>query len=1662
MTTYVYDIESYPNYFLCLFKSLGEERYEHFTDQNLGRLIEFLSQSDLTLIGYNNHKFDDVILKLIAGEEASSAQDIFSFVTLLIDGGKPEGILKKALYLGTPWRSIDLFQIMGQGAGSLKVNQVRLKWKNVQELPIPPGTELNADQTQCVFDYCHNDVASTEALYHTMAGAIQTRYEVEGVYPVLKDKAHTMGDAQIAEAVIRSELRKRYAIDCRRAQGQKVEHTFSFNPARRVHKDVCFELEHNKAALSGLRKRKPFNPVEWAVGEKISKQFPLFVGESIRVELGGGGLHVCPAPVICKSTSLVNVDVTSYYPSLLLKFDKPPLGIPRAWIGILNDLTTRRVAAKREGRKAEADVLKIVINSIYGKLGSEYSVNYDKELLLETTLNGQLFLVMLIERVSIAGHKLLAANTDSIAVDAKDGNVDEVISIANQWAQGLGFAIEIERPDICVARDVNNYALHSPDKGWYRKKGIFTRGRGTEPQVIYDAVLAAVEKDTPVGDYILHHGDIFDFLFSGTVKEGSVFYGETSLQHTNRWYRASEGPPLMRYTYEDDGTIIKSKNKVPLSDHCRVVNKLGSEDIPADLNRDYYVEQAKELWHILVEGVSNDDERRALVQKAEAARALGFVAVPKGRWRIGEEKANIPNAFDPDIIARWKDQPLEDEIWKDYQGFGVYTGQVFGIIAIDIDDVEKARASGLYNNLPKKGVVAHHGKGAASSVISGQKRGTVLFRYQGTDIEETTGFFAKHYGFEVLYGRKIAQLAGKHPNGERYTFSGKLVDLPNALGVWLVFELPDVKDDPASASSTPRIEGHSDTLQRLMELINNDDDYQRVGGQVIPKTYRGREFLEGFCIGHPHHPEGGQHMRVYYQQDNRVYVDCFHSGGSCVDIRRQWGLKLTGCLNQSLQSHIQLPVTHQQLEDILAHPADAMFVDIKGAIESPEKYKVVVAPTGSGKSYAIVEHVIQHVLSDTTHKALIIVESKDQMVQIGERFAELLKTEDISTYGIEAIESDESLRIGQNYQAKSEIPENAKVVITHFTYASRWGASSYHYAALKFIDSHTLIFIDEIDSYIDRLHLSFDWGARVKVFSNAGLHDGIRITKCLVSSQAGNCAQCIAQHAFCFHHGLNDHRVPEFKSHFQFNDHVNYTPLPFIDHHDRIEGTVTLKTVEIQYLRQKDEAEMGAINFVTRGGSAVDYEPTIHDMMDSAYWPTIYRHTIRYDEPEGSREISRDELLNRFSRDGKFSLTDLDDETRAQLRFPRKPCNVRTFVGIDRKPLIHMREGASVIGLTATMTQQKMQFLEAMLPGIKRFDISADDERKIDKNILIGTVLEIKAERIAEGLWKTGNHEVLRFKETKAAASEEFKQFSKAGLNVCFSSSMTSHTLASRTDAKVKLKDHRFTLTYSLGSLGRGIDLPAFKVVNINTGIYKPVAAYAFWDTETLERAIQEGRITTTLQNAGRVLRREEGENYAVRGIVLEELTCEEELKLLAAHLQGMSREPIETWWVPPYVDVPALCEYLSVITQTLSLPPELPKDWNGLLEDIQRRVNDKETIGGIKKHIHWSRIKKRIPADVRAQIESIIKVSRRLTEKDIQLRIERYAQEGKTPGVIANLLNVKKMSLEKQSSLKEWIQQACNQYKRDRTAGLNAVGTVPAGPTEHGSAERVIEVGSS
>ena len=72
-------------------------------------------------------------------------------------------------------------------------------------------------------------------------------------------------------------------------------------------------------------------------------------------------------------------------------------------MNIYQSIVKRRLEAKAKGDTVTADSLKITVNGSFGKFGSKYSFLYSPDLLINTTLTGQLTLLMLIEMITLAG-----------------------------------------------------------------------------------------------------------------------------------------------------------------------------------------------------------------------------------------------------------------------------------------------------------------------------------------------------------------------------------------------------------------------------------------------------------------------------------------------------------------------------------------------------------------------------------------------------------------------------------------------------------------------------------------------------------------------------------------------------------------------------------------------------------------------------------------------------------------------------------------------------------------------------------------------------------------------------------------------------------------------------------------------------------------------------------------------------------------------------------------------------------------------------------------------------------------------------------------------------------------------------------------------------------
>jgi len=151
---------------------------------------------------------------------------------------------------------------------------------------------------------------------------------------------------------------------------------------------------------------------EWLKAERIELA-------GVRYQMGIGGLHsVEKSQHIEKNDDylLFELDVAAFYPNIILQQKLAPKSLGEPFLKVYESIVNRRIAAKRKGDKVADATLKIAINGSFGKLGSKYSALYSPDLLIQTTITGQLALLMLIERMEAAGISVKSANTDGIVI----------------------------------------------------------------------------------------------------------------------------------------------------------------------------------------------------------------------------------------------------------------------------------------------------------------------------------------------------------------------------------------------------------------------------------------------------------------------------------------------------------------------------------------------------------------------------------------------------------------------------------------------------------------------------------------------------------------------------------------------------------------------------------------------------------------------------------------------------------------------------------------------------------------------------------------------------------------------------------------------------------------------------------------------------------------------------------------------------------------------------------------------------------------------------------------------------------------------------------------------------------------------------------------------
>ena len=580
------DCEVYPNYTLFAFKNIDNKKVINI---ELKGENDYLSKDQLLKIktimtkrvtfGFNSNNFDIPII--LYALKQKSCFDIFKLSSFIIKENTIawQTMNKFELVMPKAFKHFDIKEVAKGVMISLKLYGGRLHSKKLQDLPIEPESYLTDDEMLETKTYCENDLDTNIDLYNTIAKEIQLRNDMSKKYEAdLLSKS----DAQIAETVIKSEL-------------QKLTRTKLQRPT--LSPDTTFKYE--KPSFISF-KTKTLNDVldiilntNFELDKKGSIKLPdvlkktkISIGNSV-YKLGIGGLHSTEKAktiIPTKNQLLIDKDVASYYPSIILNLGIFPRHLGKRFLDIYKNIVDERLEAKKKGFKVINESLKIVINGSFGKLGSKWSILYSPDLLLKVTLAGQLSLLMLIEELELMGVNVVSANTDGFVSLVDKDVYDKYERICNNWQDKTKFILEDNFYKALYSRDVNNY-LAVTNKGC-KGKGIFTLNslqKNPQGDICIIAVIEFITNNTPLIETITNCTDVRKFLFLRKVTGGAIWRGE---------YLGK----VVRFVYTIDGdkiTYKKNDNKVAKSDGSEPVMTLG--DLPYNIDYDRYIEEAKSI-----------------------------------------------------------------------------------------------------------------------------------------------------------------------------------------------------------------------------------------------------------------------------------------------------------------------------------------------------------------------------------------------------------------------------------------------------------------------------------------------------------------------------------------------------------------------------------------------------------------------------------------------------------------------------------------------------------------------------------------------------------------------------------------------------------------------------------------------------------------------------------------------------------------------------------------------------------------------------------------------------------------------------------------------------------------------------------------------------------
>ena len=653
-----------------------QARYDTITTVD-GNVTQIPVRTDL--YGFNNQGYDDLMIKafLMYFNRFDSVKHLIDFLynisqkIIKLQSDKDAFWNDKELELirnyRLPYGTVDLQQVYGLHAAtvvtdkdtgvrnkfgkSLKQTSINLKWHELLDFTLPPIDEeeynlywskqdryrgLTLDELNKLitndFDryilpkyvkpmlyYNKNDVFICGEMVRQKPDEVKLRYSISHAFGV---NVLCSARANIADKLTVKFYSDMSGLSSKQFIKGRTERTkLSFKKIIFPH--IQFKTPELQKMLAEMMQVSITRTNKDAFSKEIT-----FYGTTYT--LATGGIHSQDPPRICRSDDkfvYLHHDYTSYYPSIMISYKIAPKHLDKAtFVRMVSYLKETRVKCKHtkdedghvmEGvpNKIGAEALKIVINSIYGKLGSELFFLYDRFAQMQVTINGQLMTMTLIEELELNGIHVISANTDGIVIKLPRDKFNVYKDITDRWNEANKMGADYEEYKMIASRDINNYVdIQTNGKIEYKgaldpKQYLKELKKGYDAPVVAVAVFEYLVNNVPVMTTLRNHKDILDFCKTQNVgRQFEVVYdicekGKIVTIHSQRhvrFYVSTKGVVIQK-----ENKVSGARSKLASGNSVCILNSL--DDLPIEernINYGYYYNECYKIIDPIMLGVS--------------------------------------------------------------------------------------------------------------------------------------------------------------------------------------------------------------------------------------------------------------------------------------------------------------------------------------------------------------------------------------------------------------------------------------------------------------------------------------------------------------------------------------------------------------------------------------------------------------------------------------------------------------------------------------------------------------------------------------------------------------------------------------------------------------------------------------------------------------------------------------------------------------------------------------------------------------------------------------------------------------------------------------------------------------------------------------------------